>query len=187
MSVKCSYSEKLHRSARLLLALLAPPCLILAGTASAGIAPASASAMASGSRAQASVTAETARVLRGEAMMSPSGGWAVSLTASPTALLPGQSATLTAGASYSLGIPPAGTWYLHIVDVSESPSVGVAVCGIPSCQKSVSEPVSTEQEYAAYVSNTPGQSTSGILTAGSPSVIVDWRYFIPSPFPPRLP
>jgi hypothetical protein len=181
MSVKCSYSRKLQRPARLLLALLALPGLILAGAASVGIASASASP------AQASVTAQTTRMLRGEAMMSPGGGWVVSMTASPTALFPGQSATLTAGASYALGIPPAGSWYLHIVDVSESPSVAVAVCGIPFCQRSVSEPVSTEQEYAAYVSNTPGPSTSGILMTGSPSAIVDWRYFISSPFPPRFP
>ena len=181
MSVKRSNSRKRHRTAKLLLALLAPPCLILAGAVSAGIASASASP------AQASATAQTTHALRGEAMMSPRGGWVVSLAASPTALFPGQSATLTAGASYSLGIPPAGSWYLHIVDVSESPSAEVAVCGIPFCQKSVSEPVSTEREYAAYVSNTPGQSTPGIVMAGSPSVIVDWRYFISSPFPPRLP
>jgi hypothetical protein len=158
MSVKYSYSRKPHRTAKLLLALPALPCLVIAGTASVGIASASAS---------------------------PIGGWVVSLTANPTALFPGQSATLTAGASFPQGIPPTGSWYLHIVDVSESPSVQVAVCRIPSCPTSVSEPVATEQEYAAYVSDTPGQST-GILPAGTPSVIVDWRYFILSPFPPRF-
>lgn len=158
MSVKYPDSKKPRRTAKLLLALLALPCLVLAGTESVGIASASAS---------------------------PIGGWVVSLTANPTALFPGQSATLTAGASYSMGIPPAGSWYLHIVDVSESPSAQVAVCRIPSCSTSVSEPVSTEQEYAAYVSNTPGQSTR-ILPVGTPSVIVDWRYFILSPFPPRF-
>jgi hypothetical protein len=173
MSAKCRYPGRPLRTAKLLLVLSALPCLALVGTVSARA-----------STGQVAARAQTVRAQYQKAMMPSMGGvWTLSLAASPTALLPGQSSALTARATPPTGMLPGGTWYLHIADVSGSSAADVAVCGIPSCQAAVSEPVATEQEYVAYVSDTRAPISSGLrFPAGGASVIVDWRYFIRFPF-----
>jgi hypothetical protein len=173
MSIKYRYPGRPLRTAKLLLVLSALPGLALVGTASARA-----------STGQVGASAQTVRAQHQKAMMPSMGGDStVALTASPTALLPGQSSTLTAWATPPTGMPPGGTWYLHIADESGSSIADVAVCGILYCQAAVSEPVAMEQKYVAYVSDTRAPIPAGVrLPVSAPLVIVDWRYFIRFPF-----
>src|SRR5205807_1892003 len=78
----------------------------------------------------------------------PRAPFTVSLTASPTALAPGGTTSLTATTNQDVGPTP---WFIEIFD--QTTGTFLADCGFgTSCQTSVTHSASTIRTYVAYVS-----------------------------------
>jgi hypothetical protein len=164
MLVKASYLRRPRRGAKLVLPLLALPCLILAGSVSA------AASVTRVSTAGAS-TQSSAR-LHEAAVVPINDRWTVTLAASPTGLLPGQYSTLTATANMNVGPTP---YYLRIYD--ETTGEYVATCGTgTTCSTSVTQPAPATDDYIALVSDASALYPPGSEQAGSAVVPVVWRY-----------
>jgi hypothetical protein len=95
----------------------------------------------------------------------------VSLSASPSALLPGGTTTLTATASLNVGPTP---YYIEIFDQTTGANVG-AVCGSgTTCSALVSQPFPTTHAYVAFVSGYGTGFPPPNVRATSNTVFVTW-------------
>lgn len=97
-------------------------------------------------------------------------GWTIGLYASPNAVAPGVSTTLTAYTNMDVGPTP---WWIVIFDQSTGGRVGYCGTGT-TCSASVSQSSATNHYYIAYVSSLGSSNPPPNVQASSGLVKVTW-------------
>jgi hypothetical protein len=143
-----------------------------AGGESSVSLPAGQAACASTAQKPSSASASCAHASGGGAapVAATSSAYSVSLSASPTAIGPGGSSTLTAYSSVDVGPTP---YWIEIFDRSNGQNI--AVCGTgTSCSMSVSQSSPTTHSFIAYISGYGLSNPPPSVQATSNSVSVTW-------------
>jgi len=97
-------------------------------------------------------------------------GYSVSLNASPRALAPGQTSSLTATSNTDVGSTP---YYIEIYD--DNTGALVIACGSgTSCTASVSQPSPASKNFTAYVASSSSTEPPLNVQASSDPVAVTW-------------
>lgn len=160
----------------------AGPSPSLQGCASSARKPSSPRAMCSTSKKDAPPSARRSQpagpTVRGtpaiRGFVSPravsNNGYSVSLNASPRALAPGQTSSLTATSNTDVGSTP---YYIEIYD--DNTGALVTACGSgTSCTASVSQPSPASKNFTAYVASSSSTEPPLNVQASSDPVAVTW-------------